>query len=238
MKITHIYFSPNGETKKIALHFHEKLDGNLVDFTNPVVRNAYDFNQNHDLIILSIPVYSQNIPYPLRSKLKTLKTKYLLLNLSYGGFSYGNMLKKIERQFSQSTLIGYSVTPVGHIYLHQKVDLQISLYNQLIKQILDQSFEPIKVKFKFPHIFAQFFEKKRTQFNYRLSVDLESCINCGLCIEQCPTESITETIEFKDSCLKCGHCESICPTHAIHAQQSFLLKQYLKKKQKTSVIIR
>ena len=238
MQINHIYFSPNGETKKISIYFHEKLGGNLVDFSNPLTRNAYDFDKIHELIVLSLPVYSQNIPIPIRNILKKLKTMFLIINITYGGFSYGNTLRIIQRKLKNSILIGYSITPVGHIYLNQEIRIDLSHYNPIINRVNTHLFKPVKSFIKIGNIFSSLFEKQRTKYNYRIKVNLDLCISCYLCIEQCPTGSITKTIDILDSCMRCGHCEKICPTHAIQAKQSFFLKQYLKSKQKTSVIIR
>ncbi len=238
MQISHIYFSPNGETKKISIYFHEKLGGSLVDFSNPSVRNTYDFDKIHELVILSLPVYSQNIPIPIRDIIKKLKTMFLIVNITYGGFSYGNTLRIVQRKLKNSILIGYSITPVGHIYLNQEKRIELSHYDSIINRVKMHAYKPVKSSIKIGHIFASLMEKQRTKYNYRLKVNLDLCISCNLCIEQCPTESITKTIDILDSCIRCGHCVRICPTHAIQAKQSFFLKQYLKNKQKTSVIIR
>ena len=54
------------------------------------------------------------------------------------------------------------------------------------------------------------------------SIDPDSCIGCGLCIEVCPAK----TISMKDGkvlvtgtySMGCGHCEAVCPVNAIQVE--------------------
>lgn len=46
----------------------------------------------------------------------------------------------------------------------------------------------------------------------------DTCIACGTCIDQCPTESISEGDIYKinaDTCIDCGDCAEVCPTESI-----------------------
>jgi len=47
----------------------------------------------------------------------------------------------------------------------------------------------------------------------------EDCIACGTCIDECPSNSISEGDIYKidpDTCTDCGSCAEVCPTEAIH----------------------
>lgn len=55
-----------------------------------------------------------------------------------------------------------------------------------------------------------------------LGIDNAKCINCGLCVSECPRRFIKDKeknrIIFQDptgSCILCGHCIAICPEEAI-----------------------
>ncbi len=62
-------------------------------------------------------------------------------------------------------------------------------------------------------------EKRKTQigistFNY------DSCIQCGLCVRECPRSAITKEqgdfpIVDTDICIGCGACQAVCPVSAI-----------------------
>ncbi|NOQ22369.1 MAG: 4Fe-4S dicluster domain-containing protein [Candidatus Aegiribacteria sp.] len=58
-------------------------------------------------------------------------------------------------------------------------------------------------------------------------VDPDKCIACGICINQCPTDAITEDIDGKavidpDLCIACGICANVCPVDAIFVPSSGL----------------
>lgn len=47
----------------------------------------------------------------------------------------------------------------------------------------------------------------------------DACINCGACLEECPTSAISagdgkHEIDA-DACIDCGACAGACPTDAI-----------------------
>lgn len=63
-----------------------------------------------------------------------------------------------------------------------------------------------------------------------ITVDQESCIKCGLCVEECPTRVLklesTGPVEINaNACLACGHCVAVCPKEAIDNEKSPLAMQ-------------
>ncbi|AKG35303.1 nitroreductase family protein [Paenibacillus durus] len=53
-----------------------------------------------------------------------------------------------------------------------------------------------------------------------ITVDQEECIQCEICVKECPTRALTmgeygpEATAPKD-CIACGHCVAVCPNEAI-----------------------
>jgi NAD-dependent dihydropyrimidine dehydrogenase PreA subunit len=46
----------------------------------------------------------------------------------------------------------------------------------------------------------------------------DTCVSCGQCIQQCPTEAISEGTPYvinAEKCVDCGACASACPVTAI-----------------------
>lgn len=46
----------------------------------------------------------------------------------------------------------------------------------------------------------------------------DACLNCGACIDECPTEAISAGDAFNvidaDKCIDCGACAGACPVGA------------------------
>jgi len=43
----------------------------------------------------------------------------------------------------------------------------------------------------------------------------DSCVACGACTAECPTEAISEGTPYvidADTCIDCGACADVCPT--------------------------
>ncbi len=47
----------------------------------------------------------------------------------------------------------------------------------------------------------------------------DECIKCGICVDECPVEAISEGDETyiidEDKCTDCGACADACPSEAI-----------------------
>ena len=60
-------------------------------------------------------------------------------------------------------------------------------------------------------------------------IDLEPCINCGLCRRACPTETIryfttghrTHVIQ-PEGCINCDLCAQVCPVQCIHPDPAYV----------------
>lgn len=52
-----------------------------------------------------------------------------------------------------------------------------------------------------------------------MTIDKNTCVNCGSCIESCPVEAISlinDNIVFdNEKCIHCGACMNNCPVGSI-----------------------
>ena len=65
------------------------------------------------------------------------------------------------------------------------------------------------------------------QISAAFIVNPDKCIACGICINQCPTDAITEDMDGKAVidpalCIACGICANVCPVDAIFVPSSGL----------------
>lgn len=57
-------------------------------------------------------------------------------------------------------------------------------------------------------------------------IDREECTGCGICIDECPTESLefdsedVATLAKPETCDGCATCAEVCPTEAITMKES------------------
>lgn len=54
---------------------------------------------------------------------------------------------------------------------------------------------------------------------FRVRIDRDRCINCGACVDVCPTDAAKGRVAgkvFPADCFSCGRCLNVCPTDAIH----------------------
>lgn len=52
-----------------------------------------------------------------------------------------------------------------------------------------------------------------------ISINPSLCNGCGLCISDCPTQTMRmadgKAVVTTQDCIKCGHCQAICPQYAV-----------------------
>jgi Na+-translocating ferredoxin:NAD+ oxidoreductase RNF subunit RnfB len=66
-------------------------------------------------------------------------------------------------------------------------------------------------------------ENSVAQANYYAVIDVDECLGCGVCLERCQVQAISEqdelTVVEQEQCIGCGLCVTGCPNDAVELQR-------------------
>lgn len=229
-----IYFSPSNQSKMIASYFSKALSYDLYDITSYNLRNNFEFNFTYHNIVLSFPVYSQNIPLPVLDFLKRIKTDNYILLVTYGKMGMGNVLFEASKNI-KGNLIGGAYIPSKHTYKANGDFIEYDKLDILVNRIKNNENFEFDIPKLPKNIFANFFPSLRSKFAVRISKNI-NCISCNKCSSLCPVNAIISgNINYK--CIRCLSCFNNCPTKGLSITYSRLLKLYLKKDKVNKLLI-
>lgn len=229
-----ICFSPTGGTKKIANYSANHLNFDLVDLTSFKASNNFNYQTEYDYLVLCFPVYSQNIPEPVKDIIKKLKAKYYIVIATYGKMHMGNVLWEVKRLL-QGTLIGAAYVPTKHTYKEGAFFQDYQQLNPLLSRAIKKETKQVEIPKIRKNPFADFFPNVRSRFAVKIKRNA-SCNQCNNCNCVCPLAAINFGLNRKN-CIRCLSCVYNCPNKALEVKYSFFLKTYLKKDKLIDLII-
>lgn len=222
------YFSGSGHSLKLAEHLGRMLGVPTLDISS--VENECD---DSDTAVVVFPVYCQNISEPVKSFLRKLSAKYVVLIATYGRFSYGNVLWEAAG-LVQGTVIAGAFVPVGHSYLNEgDVPFEENDYLPILERIKVPCKATIPKSFKNP--LADIFPGLRSRVGVKVRRK-EKCKNCGLCNSICPMQTMKNGVMGRE-CIRCLKCVTNCPINALDVTYNPFLKLYLRGKRKNEFVV-
>jgi NAD-dependent dihydropyrimidine dehydrogenase PreA subunit len=237
MWIVHIFFSPNGETEKIARHFYEKIGGLLYDFTDSHVRDGFDIGIRYQLAVLSLPVYGGDIPAPMRQWLCTIDAERFILNFTYGGKHPGNVPSRVVRTIGKDRVVAWTLTVVRHAYAEGDVPIDFNLYASVLAKVNDGDLSSCSPPKNVLDPFSRILPNLRARWNYRLRIDEKACTRCGACVRTCPVSAIDPEKGIGSACIRCGRCVARCPKGAIVARRGWIMNLYLHRRKAAGAVV-
>ena len=239
MKYLLIYYTGTFNTR----HLTNKVKERLINLGNEVTTYEIDplnnetINLNsYDTIGIGYPIYGFNAPRPLLKFLKKqhFKKGQKVFVYKNSGETYHandassiNILKKAKREKALFQNEYHFIYPYNiHFRFDEHLIKEMLEMNELLLDILEKELNEnipnIKKYTIIPRIIT-FFVK--LQFiggpvnSYFYKINPNKCVECGLCIKNCPTKNIyinkNGKIKFHHNCLMCMRCSLYCPKDAI-----------------------
>lgn len=211
-------FSGSGHSRVVAEFVAKKLNC-CIHFIHP---NMPTSTASIETAIIVFPVYCQNIPNPVKSFLKSIRAKSIVLIATYGKISCGNVLLEAKKLVSGTVIAGACV-PIGHTFLNGTFEFDKGALSPIFERIQHPCAAKIPQRKK--NLFADFFPAWRSRAAVKI-VRANHCNHCNLCGQNCPMKAIKNGMTNK-KCIRCLKCVTNCPHKALSFKNSFVLEKYL-----------
>lgn len=236
-KLTQIYFSPTGTTKKIITAISNSINAEEkqhFDLTSPLQREHFEYNTHSmdELLILGVPVYEERVPEIIWDALSRLKGngQAIMLVAVYGNIGYGIVFKELQEwaQKAGFIVLAGATFIAEHSFSHEALPLSkarpdmMDIYRcKLFAEKLVAKLEPVQYADELPNVelpsalplIAKVLPQHSAKlFAHNPHFKSKLCIHCNACVRACPAGAIDpNTLEInKDKCLLCFACVRSC----------------------------
>jgi len=235
-----IYYTGTFNTRYVSKNLKQKLEQQDYEVElyeiNPLNNEVLDLS-SYDLIGLGYPIYGFNAPYPFLKFVRKQKFPKGVKTFIYknSGETYKandassiNIYHKLKRCKTRIDNEYHFMMPYNIHFrfdenlVKEMLDMDDKLMDILVHEIVNdipniKKYRAID-RFVTAVVKLQFIGGDINSFFYR--IDKKKCIDCDLCIKNCPTKNIYRNkknkIRFHHHCLMCMRCSFFCPKNAIH----------------------
>lgn len=237
MNIEHtvmIYFSPTGTSRLILKAVAQGLEkdvSEVIDITDPDVRNKEAAGLENALVLMGAPVYAGRIPLDTAAYLKRIRARNCVAVpvVLYGNRDYDDALlelRDIAEEIGCVPVAGGAF--IGeHSFCSKEFEIapnrpdekdleKARSFGVQIAEIVEQADGPeslsaVKVPGNFPY-------KELKGFGSFQFIEVtDECDDCGICVTVCPKNAIDESNGFAtrdEDCIYCCACIKECPKDA------------------------
>lgn len=223
MKVSALYFSPTGSTKKVAIAAAESITSNVTEVDLTTKQEPITLAEE-EMAVFALPVFMGRIPPAAVHKLRAVKGNNTpaVATVVYGNRAYEDALIELCDILQEQ---GFVVLSAGAFIGRHSMDYEEKLGGgrpnaqdikdiEKVAQAAQEKSEAsirkaVKVAGNRPYI-----ERSASQ---RPIVVADSCTECGTCAAKCPVGAIPkENPHFTDLdiCFSCMRCIHICPAKA------------------------
>lgn len=239
MKCLLIYFTGTFNTRYTSKILKEKFEkaGDEVDLyeIDPLKLERLDLSR-YDIVGLGYPIYGYNAPWPFLKFIRYQQFPKGIRTFIYKNSGETEKVNDASSLFVWRKLKRSKAIIENEYHFMMPYNIHFRFEEELVKEILDMDeklYEILlyEIKNQIPNIkryklwhkivtrvvSIQFIGGDINSFFYKVKKD--KCIDCNLCIKQCPTQNIYRNekgqIKFHHNCLMCMRCSFFCPTAAI-----------------------
>lgn len=240
------YYTGTGNSKYVAETIAKSNEEEIISIPDCIRENKFTFDVKEDEIIGFVcPIYSLGIPDSVRIFLKKLrlnykKKPYIFLVATYGS-TVGNIksivskyFKKIDGFFNVKMVDNwvpkFDLTDQNYIKQAEEYgEKRLEEVNNLILLRKTGKYLENENKIFSGFIYKVGYDFIRNTSNFKLD---DNCIGCGICRNNCPTNTIKienkRPVWKRKKCDMCFACLHRCPQFAIHyGKRSIEHGQYL-----------
>lgn len=218
MKVTAVYFSPTGNTKRTVEAMAGALDPEFetIDLTGYENRTAAKEFGPDELVIFGMPVYGGRIPETGAQRLEGLQGRETpcILAATYGNRHYDDALAEMEDiAKAHGFLVKGAAALVGrHTYGKIQTDRPDEKDLEADREFAVKAAAREGVCQTIPGNRPYKPGMGRGHF-FPLTSD--SCVGCGICKDGCPVAAIDDSFQVNpEVCISCFRCIRNCPVGA------------------------
>lgn len=218
MKVTAVYFSPTGNTKKcveaMAAAVSEQYE--VLDLTAVENKNVTKEFEADELVIIGMPVYAGRIPTAAAPRLDGLKGSRTpcILAATYGNRHYDDALVEMEDiAKAHGFIVRGAAAVIGrHTYGEIQVDRPDSEDLEACAVFAGQAAASDGMKAVIPG--NRPYKDGIPGGSYK-PLTSEACVGCGVCKAGCPVSAIGDDFMVNpEVCIACFRCIRNCPVGA------------------------
>ncbi len=216
-KISKIYFSPTGNTKKSVDAMAAALESVCQDYDVTVEAAITQcVFTSEDFAIIGMPVYGGRIPKVAAVRLSRFKGNQTpcIIVVTYGNRHYDDALLELDDLAeTQGFMVKGAAALIGrHTFGEIQTDRPDSNDLAADKEFARRAAENKNTKI---HISGNRPYRDGGNGGSFRPLTSNTCTSCGLCAKDCPTHSIGEDFKtIDDHCISCFRCIRNCPVGA------------------------
>jgi len=247
MKLSIFYFSGTGNTKWAVDEFKNSVIKRgyecKIYSIEAEITNLEEIINEVEIIGFAFPIYGANMPNIIKKfieKFKSIlnttckKSSFIITTAGYID-TYGPVIASKILKSNGFRLIGYInikmsnniSTPKirSNFVTSEKMKIRMNKGKEEIEKLINRIIGKKRYIrnigfYLIPGMLIRRVTRNAQRDNYlALSINKEKCCKCMLCINNCPTNSITfsdKEFSFLPSCTACMRCYNLCPKYAIY----------------------